>query len=311
MRIRVTPFTLFIVFSICGVMASCNKSDVRETPGGFKFSYVKKGDGDVAKPGEILIIDMAIVDENDSVWYDNRASDYPEMVKIADESKKATETGITEAFRMLSKGDSILFDMRAKDFFPTVWRTNPPAGMDEQTMFTFQILCREVLDDAGATKFQVERDSIHKIREEERAVQREQQMAEYLKEQTAKDVIVIDNYLKEKGIKALELPSGLRYVLKAKGEGETIVEGDLVNAKYAGQTLDGREFDSGEYSFQVGKREVIQGWDLIAQSMKKGTSLTVFIPSTMAYGRGGRPPVIMPDAILIFDMEILSVKKSD
>jgi FKBP-type peptidyl-prolyl cis-trans isomerase FkpA len=311
MRIRVTRFTLFIAISICGIMLSCSKSDERETPSGFKVTYVKKGDGNLVKPGEILIIDMAIVDANDSVWYDNRVSDYPEMVKIADESKKETETGINEAFRMLSEGDSILFSMRAKDFFPTVWKTTPPAGMDEETLFTFQISCREVLDEAGAMKFQVERDSIHRIREEERYAERERQMAEYLKEQIGQDTVIIDDYLKVKGIKASALPSGLRYVLKSKGAGETIEEGDLINVKYAGQTLDGREFDSGEYAFTVGKREVIEGWDLIAQTMKKGTSLTVFIPSTMGYGRGGRPPVIMPDAILIFDMEILSVKKSD
>lgn len=306
MRITVT---LVIALSCCIMLTSCNKGDVRETPSGYKFSYVKKGDGNVAKPGDILVVDMAIVDQNDSVWYDNRVSDYPEMVRIGDESQKATESGINEAFRMLSKGDSILFSMRAKDFFPRVWRQNPPADMDDEEVFTFQIRCREVFDDKGAQKFQTERDSVHRINEAARYAEYERQTAEYKKQQLGKDTVIIDNYLKGKGMKASTLPSGLRYILKANGKGATIKIGDRITMKYTGQTLDGREFDSGEYPFTVGNREVIQGWDVIAQTMKEGTSLTVFIPSTMAYEKGGRPPVIMPDAILMFDMEVLSIQK--
>lgn len=282
--------------------SSCNKGDVRETPSGYKVSYVKKGDGDVVKPGEIVVVDMAVVDANDSTWYNSGLGDYPDMVKIAEDTKKDAESGINEAFRMLSKGDSVLFTMRAKDFFSRVWRTAPPPGMDEESLFTFHIKCRDVFDEPTARKFQAERDSIHTINEQAR-------YAEYSSKQIAIDTVIIDNYLKGKGVKATALPSGLRYVLKAKGEGDNIEVGDLVSVKYAGQTLDGREFDSGEYTFTVGRGEVIRGWDVIAQSMKKGTSLTVYIPSTMAYEHGGRPPVIMPDAILIFDMEILSIQK--
>lgn len=290
-----------IVFSLSLAMSSCNKGNVRETPSGYKVTYVKKGDGKVAKAGEVIVIDMAVVDANDSTWYETRNSNYPDMVKIAEDTKKDAESGINEAFRMLSKGDSVLFAMRSKDFFSRVWRTAAPAGMDDESMFTFRIKCREVFDEPTALKFQARHDSVRRIEEEAR-------YAEYTRTQLAKDTAIIDNYLKGKGMKATVLPSGLRYILKSKGQGDTIVDGDLVSVKYAGQTLDGREFDSGEYTFTVGRREVIQGWDAMALNMKKGTSVTVFIPSTMAYGQGGRPPVIMPDAILIFDMEILSIQ---
>jgi FKBP-type peptidyl-prolyl cis-trans isomerase len=43
--------------------------------------------------------------------------------------------------------------------------------------------------------------------------------------------------------------------------------------------------------------------------MKPGTALTVFIPSPLGYGKFGSPPVIMPDAILMFDMELISIQK--
>ncbi|HMJ71679.1 MAG TPA: FKBP-type peptidyl-prolyl cis-trans isomerase [Cyclobacteriaceae bacterium] len=291
-----------IIIIVIAVLTWSCKGGEQETPSGYKFEFVKKGNGDVCKPGEIVVIDMAIVDQNDSTWYDNRVTDYPEMFKIAEESNKASENGITEAFRMLSAGDSILFRMKAKDFFPTVWRRPAPAGMSDDNVFTFQIKCRAVLDDAGATQFQMRTDSAHRANE---AAQYE----EFAKEQLTTDIGLIDNYLKSKNMTAMTLPSGLRYIIKAKGTGPTAQNGDVVVMRYAGQNLNGPEFDSGEYEFPVGQRRVIQGWDEIALIMSKGTALTVFIPSSLAYRTEGRAPVILPNAVLVFDMELLSIKK--
>jgi FKBP-type peptidyl-prolyl cis-trans isomerase len=292
--------TVLFAAAVCAVMSSCT-GDVKETPSGFKVKYVEKGDGKLVKPGEIIMIDMAIIDQDDSAWYDNRGTGYPEMVRVADESTKATEHGVTEAFRMLSKGDSILLEMKAKDFFPMVWKSSPPADMSDDYLFTFQIKCNEIMDEATAMSFQMKQDSVHQANEAVRA-------AAYNTRQIARDTAIIDNYLKGKNIKAQTLPSGLRYVIRAKGTGRTINNGDVVKMKYAGQNLDGGEFDAGEYEFTVGAQQVIRGWDEIALIMQQGTALTVFIPSTMAYGAGGRPPVIMPEAVLIFDMEVLSIK---
>jgi len=97
--------------------------------------------------------------------------------------------------------------------------------------------------------------------------------------------------------------------VKTKGEGPTPNEGDFVNIKFTGQLLDGKEFDSGEFTFALGKGDGIKGWDLIAKSMRKGTSLTVFIPSTLAYGKGGKSPMIGPDAILVYDIELIGYRK--
>lgn len=307
--------TVFLGIAALSLLWSCS-NDIKTTPHGYKFKIVKAGDGKIVEPGEIIILDMAIVDENDSAWYDNRKGDYPEMVRIGDVSKKETEVGISEVFRMLSKGDSIEFVMRAKDLFLFMWKMDPPPGVDPQSSFTYRIKCREVFDELGARKFTNERDSIHAIHEKER-LQREEderrateaETEEYNKVQVGKDTVLIDNYLKSKNVTALKLPSGLRYIIKKKGEGPKVNDGELVNMKYNGQLLDGKEFDAGEYSFVVGKRDVIAGWDMVATQMQKGMSITVFIPSTLAYGRGGRGPVIGPDAILVFDMELLSINK--
>jgi FKBP-type peptidyl-prolyl cis-trans isomerase len=304
MRMRIS---LAVLLS-CVILSSCNNGNQRETPSGFKFDVIKQGDGRLPKPGDIVIMDMLIYDGNDSLWHDSRSDVYPEMVKILDESMKETEHGLTETFRMMSKGDSIVIKMEAKDFFPLVWNSAPPAYMDPEAPMTTQVLCRDILDSASYRTFIARLDSVNNAQQMERFERSSQEAASTAIEQLALDGKIIDAYLRSKGVRAETLPSGLRYILKKEGTGALIKDGDFVTMRYAGQNLDGKEFDSGEYSFTVGRQEVIRGWDEIAKIMKQGTALTVFIPSGMAYGPGGRPP-IMPNAILIFDMECIGLKR--
>ncbi len=308
--------TISLSIAALSLLWSCGGGDTKTTPMGYEVKFIKHGDGKIAQPGEIIILDMAIVDENDSLWYDNRKGDYPEMIRIADPSKMEVERGISEAFRMLSKGDSIAFTMRAKDIFLFMWKMDVPAFVDPESDFTYQIRCREVFNEEQAMKFVKQRDSLHNIKEEARlAAEAEQQriadaeLEAYNKVQLGKDTVIIDNYLKSRNVKANRLPNGIRYIVKSNGEGPLVKENDGVSMKYSGQLLDGKEFDAGEYSFYVGNGDVIKGWDLIATTMKKGTSITVFIPSTLAYGKAGRGSQIGPDAILVFDMELLSINQ--
>ncbi|KAK3860103.1 hypothetical protein Pcinc_033820 [Petrolisthes cinctipes] len=102
----------------------------------------------------------------------------------------------------------------------------------------------------------------------------------------------------------------LKEILKT-GEGEeTPQTGDKVFVHYVG-TLesDGSRFDSsrdrGEhFSFTLGKREVIEAWDLGVASMKKGEIAKLTCKSEYAYGSTGNPPKIPADATLIFEVEL-------
>ncbi|MEJ0034423.1 MAG: FKBP-type peptidyl-prolyl cis-trans isomerase [Bacteroidota bacterium] len=307
-----------IYITVLSIIAwSCNQNK-KKTPFGYDFTVVKAGDGKTVKPGEIIIVDMVILDQNDSAWYDNRPTDYPEMVKIADPSRMETERGISEVFRMVSKGDSVELKMRAKDVFLFMWRMDTPEGVDPESQFTYRIICRDLLDDAGAVRFTQQRDSIHAekekvrlAREAEEAKVEAAELEEYNKGQLGRDTVIIDNFLKGKNVKAMTLPSGIRYILKTKGEGKTPSDGDFVGVRYHGEFLDGTEFGSGDVVFSLNKHDVIPGWDKVAATMQKGTVVTAFIPSTLAYGRDGRPghPGIPPDAILVYEMELLNFKK--
>jgi peptidyl-prolyl cis-trans isomerase A (cyclophilin A) len=110
-----------------------------------------------------------------------------------------------------------------------------------------------------------------------------------------------------------ETPSGLRYKILQKGNGAQATKGAGVSVHYKGQLLDGTVFDSSykrkqPIDFNVGVGQVIKGWDEGIQLLKVGDKARLVIPSDLAYGSAGAGGVIPPDAMLIFDVELVAVK---
>lgn len=103
--------------------------------------------------------------------------------------------------------------------------------------------------------------------------------------------------------------SGLKYEETECGDGEEAGRGDTVSVKYRGTLEDGTEFDAGTYPFQIGAGLVIAGWEEGIQGMKVGGKRKLIIPPDLAYGPQGRPPVIPPNATLIFDVELLEIQE--
>ena len=107
--------------------------------------------------------------------------------------------------------------------------------------------------------------------------------------------------------------SGLRYQDVATGSGAEASPGRTAVVHYTGWLTDGTKFDSsrdrGEpFSFPLGAGQVIAGWDQGVAGMKVGGRRKLVIPPDLGYGPGGAPPVIPPDATLVFDVELLDVK---
>jgi peptidylprolyl isomerase len=99
-----------------------------------------------------------------------------------------------------------------------------------------------------------------------------------------------------------------------KGTGATAKPGDEVTVQYVGVGYDSEEeFDSSwsrnePFSFQLGAGQVIPGWDQGVAGMKVGGRRELIIPSNLAYGPAGSPPVIGPDETLIFVIDLLAVE---
>ena len=97
-----------------------------------------------------------------------------------------------------------------------------------------------------------------------------------------------------------------------QGQGAEAKAGDRVAVHYVGTLTNGQKFDSsrdrGEgFRFTLGRGEVIKGWDQGVQGMRIGELRKLTIPSDLAYGKRGFPPVSPPDSTLVFEVELLSV----
>lgn len=107
--------------------------------------------------------------------------------------------------------------------------------------------------------------------------------------------------------------SGLKYVDITVGDGPSPTNGQMCEMHYTGWLTNGTKFDSSRdrgqtFQFPIGKGSVIKGWDEGIASMKVGGQRMLIIPSDLAYGPGGRPPVIPPKSTLIFDVALIGVK---
>tara|TARA_Y100001970_G_scaffold288108_1_gene414469 strand:- start:1179 stop:1907 length:729 start_codon:yes stop_codon:yes gene_type:complete len=97
------------------------------------------------------------------------------------------------------------------------------------------------------------------------------------------------------------------------GTGNEVVNHSKITVHYSGKLDNGTVFDSSykrkqPFVFQIGTRQVIEGWELGIIGMKEGGKRSIFIPSKMAYGKKGAGDLIPPNSNLIFDIEIIKVE---
>ena len=107
-------------------------------------------------------------------------------------------------------------------------------------------------------------------------------------------------------------PSGLQYCDLKVGDGASPDPGKQVTVHYTGWLTNGKRFDSSvvkkrPFTFEIGRRRVIKGWDEGVMSMKVGGIPQLKVPPALGYGAGGHPPVIPKNATLIFEVELLEV----
>jgi FKBP-type peptidyl-prolyl cis-trans isomerase FklB len=121
----------------------------------------------------------------------------------------------------------------------------------------------------------------------------------------------LEDNSKKAGVKST--PSGLQYKVVKEGKGEKPKDSDVVETNYRGTTIDGKEFDSSAkhgstFSFPV--NGVIKGWSEALKLMPVGSKWELYIPSDLAYGDEGYGEDIPPGSTLVFEVELLGIKKN-
>ena len=121
----------------------------------------------------------------------------------------------------------------------------------------------------------------------------------------------LDDNSKKPGVKTTA--SGLQYKVIKEGSGDKPKDTDVVETNYRGTTIDGKEFDSSAKhgstaSFPV--NGVIKGWSEALKLMPVGAKWELYVPADLAYGTEGYGDDIAPGSTLVFEVELLNIKKN-
>jgi len=294
----------YILLSV--VLVACGGAGSFETEGGTKVTYLKKGDGASPVDSLVSMFKIKYTTENGFVMMD---ADEPMPLKI-DPNSKLDQGELFNVLTQLRVGDSVSFDLQAEELFSKTFRAPRPDSIPAESKISFLVSYKDQMTEEAYF------DMIAKQAEEAAA------------KQIIIDNEILDKYLAENNIEAQKTESGLRYVILEEGNGPTPKPGQRVSVNYTGWVLNGDYFDSSDkevamekglyderrepyqpYTFPLGQGQVIKGWDEGIALLKEGTKARLYIPSPLGYGSRDRGPIIKPNSILVFDVELVKVEE--
>lgn len=279
----------FVTFSACK-----NNKSFTKLGSGLEYAIIKDEKGD-KKPTVGDIVELHIrLKADDSLVADSRVenNNQPVQTMIQESQFKGDWTN---ALKFLTKGDSAVIKVSIDSLRAFIGDNSPlPPFLDGKKQLVYELKVADV-------KTQKEM---------------EEEMKNHAKEQNAIDDKLLKEYFSKNNLNPTSAPSGLYYIIEKQGTGATPQKGQAVTVNYTGRTMDGKVFDSNTdpamghvqpFTFTIGNREVIEGWDEGVALLNKGSKAKIFIPSSMAYGEQGREPMIPKNAILIFDVEVTDI----
>jgi FKBP-type peptidyl-prolyl cis-trans isomerase len=149
---------------------------------------------------------------------------------------------------------------------------------------------------------------IVKIKKSQTRAEFEKEMKKLADQQLGKDSKTIDAYVAGLGKKFTKTATGLYVSISNPGAGESPKMGESWEVNYIGSFLDGKEFDKGAAVTLPPVGQLVPGFNEAMMLLKKGGKGTFVIPSSLGYGAQGAAPRIPANAILVFELEVLSKK---
>ncbi|SMD33778.1 FKBP-type peptidyl-prolyl cis-trans isomerase [Reichenbachiella faecimaris] len=300
---------LLAILAISILSIAC--SEERTTESGIKVKVIEKGEGSALVDSTILRLNMKYLNGNGNEQWSSAKTNAPVPIQYIKEVWSTSGT-MYEALEIMNVGDSVSFEVSAKDLYENTFKTGVPDSLDSTSNMTFyaKIVSMMTIDEFQAFQKEEYEKAQAKAREEQAAAQAK--MLEDAADLIKQDGETIDAYLAEQNITPQVTETGLRYVITQEGEGANATDGNQVSVHYNGTLLDGTKFDSSydrgqPFSFTLGQGRVIMGWDEGIALLNKGAKATLYIPSTLAYGETetGKIPA---NSILKFDVELVDFK---
>lgn len=269
------------------------------------YQIVKDSAGDIRLEKGGMIAIHYKVRTKDTMMMDSRVmnGNHPIEVPYMPGSFKGD---LMDGLKLLTAGDSAVFHVP----FDSIKKYNQgeyPEYLKEGDMIDYEVQVAYIKSPETVNKESEE------MRKQQMEMQKKQQ--EQLSSQLSIDDKKLQAYFAKNNIKPKKTQSGMYYTIEKEGHGPLIAAGKAVSVNYTGYKLNGEKFDSNTdpafqhtepFTFLVGQRMVIPGWDEGIQHMKEGSKGRFFIPSPLGYGPQGSG-AINPNEVLIFDIEIKKV----
>lgn len=294
---------IYQVLILALLVAACGQNKEFTTPSGTKVTVLMRGTEELPVKDSVLLLYMTHTDSANNLLHESNAE--RPLALLFDPAMEAGE--LQEVLKMLKVGDSVSFDVTAANLYQETYKTELPPTLPADASINILLKLQDQMTEVGYGVYfqamQRKRDSI--VRAEDEL---------YGAEQLQTEMDSLDAFLSERSITAQQSESGLRYVITQEGTGGYPKAGDMVTVHYKLSALTGEmmqsSYDRGEpFEFTLGVGQVIQGWDEGLGYIKKGGKATLYVPSPLAYGRGGRPG-IPANSILVFDVEMVDFKSN-
>ncbi len=271
------------------------------THSGIKYEFFRHGSGEVPPNGGYWTLNITYFDQEGNKMFstDDRGGTMPMRYDTANFKANAS---LEECFSLIGKGDSAVFFLSADSLYKNSYGQPAPAEL-QGTKVEFHVGVVDVFTPEEFDAWNLAK----------------------LKDAIAAEKPTIEAYVKENGIEAQVTEEGVYYQITEMGAGEKPQTGQTVKVNYTGYLLDGTIFDtsieeiaknSGNFNpmrpyqpidFALGEGRVIKGWDIGIGLLPKGSKAKLIIPSPLAYGDRGAGGAIKPNAILVFDVELVDI----
>lgn len=298
--------------AVAALSLSCG--GIKKTENGSEYTLLKDSSSTNIKVGDWIIFNYSIVNSKDSVLKSSYTSGMPGAFKVDTNYFKGQ---MNEALTMASQGDSIAIfepvDSIIKNMPP---QAKAQPGIIPGTKIKYLIKILHVFEKKDSANFMTAYQKYNQLAmEKQRKTYEEEQKkaAEEAKVAEKEEPAKIEAYLKKSGEKFTKTAEGY-YILKTKTtNGAQAKSGDTVVVHYTGTLLDGKQFDSSignePFSFLLGGQRVIKGWDLGIAQLKVGEKAKYLFPSSLAYGPMAPSAEIKAFSPLLFEVELLEIKK--
>lgn len=282
---------LLLSLALGVIITSCQQNsktksfdDYTQTSSGLYYKFYQQNEGDTPQMMELLDVMLSCSINDTAVMI-------PENRMVLQMIESMFSGDIFEGLKMMHKGDSASFMVRADSTFITLFGSPMPDVFSVNDMMRFEIRLNDFYPES---EFQAKQIEFMKSNYVEETIASENELNEYF-----------DN----NNIKPMTTVSGLNYVITKEGNGEKPAVGTLIKVHYTGKLLDGTVFDSSvnrnePFQFVLGIGQVIPGWDEGLQLLSKGGKAVLYIPYYLAYGDRGAG-TIPPFATLIFEVELI------